>query len=87
MNLMLLLAALTVDFNVETVPVRPELHSSGFGPLVCSCPQESIDDIRSMGFAAARTHDFAPAEATFADGRLTLGKSDAESAAFLVEFE
>ena len=59
MNLMLLLAALSVDFNVETVPVRPELHSSGFGPLICSCPQESIDDIRSMGFAAARTHDWA----------------------------
>lgn len=34
-----------------------------------------------------QTHDFAPTEATFADGRLTLEKSDAESAAFLVEFE
>lgn len=66
MSLMLLLAVLSVNFNEATVPVRPALHSSGFGPLVCSCPMGSIgdfkaavDDIRSMGFAAARTHDWA----------------------------
>lgn len=33
------------------------------------------------------THDFAPTEAVLAGGKLTLKKSDAESAAFLVEFE
>jgi len=33
------------------------------------------------------THDLAPADFTFADGVLTLKKSDDESAAFIVEFE
>ena len=52
-------AAVAVDFGVETGRIRPELHSSGFGPQICSCPQETIDDIRSMGFKASRTHDWA----------------------------
>ena len=52
-------AALTADFSQETGRIRPELHSSGFGPLICSCPQTVIDDVRSMGFKAARTHDWA----------------------------
>jgi len=56
---MLLLAALTANFNEEIAPVRRELHSSGFGPQICSCPQEYIDDIKSMGFKASRTHDWA----------------------------
>jgi len=56
---MLLLAALTANFNEEIAPVRRELHSSGFGPQICSCPQQNIDDIKSMGFAASRTHDWA----------------------------
>ncbi len=51
--------ALTVDFSQETGKIRPELHSSGFGPQICSCPQSTIDDIRSMGFKSARTHDWA----------------------------
>lgn len=62
---MLLLAALAVNFNEDIGPVRPELHSSGFGPLICSCPEEDIEAIRAMGFTAARTHDWAlvnPAE-------------------------
>jgi len=46
---MLLLAALTANFNEEIAPVRRELHSSGFGPQICSCPQAYIDDIRAMG--------------------------------------
>ena len=55
----------TADFTQETGKIRPELHSSGFGPMICSCPQETIDDIKSTGFAFARTHDWAlinPAE-------------------------
>ena len=56
---MLLAATVAVDFNTEIGRIRPELHSSGFGPLICSCPKERIDDIKSMGFKAARTHDWA----------------------------
>ena len=54
-----LAAALTADFSQETGKIRPELHSSGFGPLICSCSQAAINDVRSMGFKAARTHDWA----------------------------
>ena len=50
-------AALTVNFDEATGALRPKLHSSGFGPQICSCPQESIDMIKSMGFKSARTHD------------------------------
>lgn len=50
---------LTVDFTTEIGRIRPELHSSGFGAMIEGCPQESINDIKSMGFKAARTHDWA----------------------------
>ena len=53
-------AAVFADFGRETGKMRPELHSSGFGPLICSCPQSTINDIRAMGFKASRTHDWAP---------------------------
>ena len=56
---LLLAAALTVNFDEATGALRPELHSSGFGPQICSCPQASIDLIKSMGFKSARTHDWA----------------------------
>ena len=49
----------TVDFTKGGERIRPLLHSSGFGPLICSCPRKTVDDIRSMNFAAARTHDWA----------------------------
>jgi len=52
-------ALLSVNFDKDIGPVRPELHSSGFGPQICSCPQQYIDDIKSMGFNASRTHDWA----------------------------
>jgi hypothetical protein len=52
-------AAVSVDFEVETGKLRPELHSAGFGPQICSCPPAVIADIRSMGFKASRTHDWA----------------------------
>ena len=52
-------AAVSADFGVETGKLRPELHSSGFGPQICSCPPATIADIRSMGFKASRTHDWA----------------------------
>ena len=55
----LVAATLTADFSQETGKIRPELHSSGFGPQICSCPQAVLDDIRAMGFKAARTHDWA----------------------------
>ena len=60
-----LAASLSVNFGEGIRPLRPELHSSGFGPTICSCKQAKIDEIRSMGFKAARTHDWAlanPAE-------------------------
>jgi len=56
---LLVLAALTANFNQDVGPVRRELHSSGFGPQICSCPKVVIDDIKSMGFKASRTHDWA----------------------------
>ena len=52
-------AAVAVNFNTETGKIRPELHSSGFGPQICSCPQENIDAIKAMGYKASRTHDWA----------------------------
>ena len=54
-----LTAAATVNFDSDIGRIRPELHSSGFGPQICSCPQENIDAIKSMGFKASRTHDWA----------------------------
>jgi hypothetical protein len=47
------------DFTRKVGPVRPELHSSGFGPMICSCTEQALDDIRAMGFKSARTHDWA----------------------------
>ena len=53
------LAALAADFSVDVGRIRPELHSSGFGPTICSLTQQALDDIKSMGFKYARTHDWA----------------------------
>ena len=52
-------AALSADFSEVTGRIRPELHSSGVGPMICSCPAETVEAIRAMGFHAARTHDWA----------------------------
>ena len=54
-----LAATATVNFGVETGKIRPELHSAGFGPQICSCPPAVVEEIRSMGFKASRTHDWA----------------------------
>lgn len=54
-----LAAALTVDFDREIGPVRPEIHSSGFGPTICSQTKQDLDDLKAMGFKYARTHDWA----------------------------
>ena len=48
-GLFMLAAIVSVNFNKEIGTIRPELHSSGFGPQICSCPKESMDAIRSMG--------------------------------------
>jgi len=58
-SLLIAAAAVTVNFDKDIGKVRPELHSSGFGPQICSCPSNVIDTIRSMGFKASRTHDWA----------------------------
>ena len=58
-TILLLAAAVTVNFASEVRPLRPELHSSGFGPRITSCKQAAIDTLKSMGFKAARTHDWA----------------------------
>ena len=52
-------AAASADFAVETGVVRPELHSSGFGPTICSLTPQALEDLKSMGFHGARTHDWA----------------------------
>ena len=55
----LLVAVLTADFANETGKIRPELHSSGFGPSICNQTAQDLADVKSMGFAFARTHDWA----------------------------
>ena len=57
--LALLFAALAVDFASQTGPIRPEIHSSGFGPTICSQTAPALEDLKSMGFKSARTHDWA----------------------------
>ena len=60
MNLMLVLAAaLTADFGQDVCKMRPEIHSSGFGPTICSLTQQALDDVKAMGYKYARTHDWA----------------------------
>ena len=51
--------SVAADFDKAIGKVRRELHSSGFGPQICSCPPQAIADIRSMGFKSSRTHDWA----------------------------
>ena len=51
--------AASVDFAQVDGKVRPELHSSGFGPTICSQTEQDLADIRAMGFKMARTHDWA----------------------------
>lgn len=55
----ILAVALSVDYTSDIGKIRPELHSSGFGPKIESCPQSLIDEVKSMGFKYARTHDWA----------------------------
>ena len=43
-------AELSADFSSEIGPVRPEIHSSGFGPTVCSQTAQDLEDVKSMGF-------------------------------------
>ncbi len=52
-------AALTVDFSANICPVRPEIHSSGFGPTICSQTAQDLADMKAMGFKFSRTHDWA----------------------------
>lgn len=52
-------ASLRVDFAAERGSVRPELHSSGFGPTICSQTAQDLADVKAMGFKYARTHDWA----------------------------
>ena len=39
-----------VDFEVEVGRIRPALHSSGFGPKICSQTAQDLEDVKSMGF-------------------------------------
>ncbi|MBQ3342888.1 MAG: hypothetical protein IJG84_13385 [Kiritimatiellae bacterium] len=60
MNIMLVLAAaLTADFGQDVCKMRPEIHSSGFGPTICSLTQQALDDVKAMGYKYAHTHDWA----------------------------
>ena len=56
---LVLAAALAVDFGTEIGKIRPELHSSGFGPTICSQTAQDLEDVKAMGFTCARTHDWA----------------------------
>jgi len=47
------------DFTTNVGKIRSELHSSGFGPTICSLTQQALDDVKAMGFKSARTHDWA----------------------------
>ena len=58
-SMMLLAAAVTANFDKSIGDIRPELHGSGFAPQICSCPKANVDYIKSMGFTACRTHDWA----------------------------
>ena len=49
-------AGLVADFSQETGKIRRELHSSGFGPTICSQTAQDLEDVKAMGFAYARTH-------------------------------
>ena len=51
-------AALSANFDVEVGKVRPELHSSGFGPTICEQTEQDLADVKAMGFKYARTHDW-----------------------------
>ena len=60
MNVLIpVLAALVVDFSADTGRIRPALHSSGFGPTICSQTAQALADVKAMGFKYARTHDWA----------------------------
>ena len=62
MNVLLVAAAAAAamaDFSHETGKIRPEIHSSGFGPTICSQTAQDLADVKSMGFKYARTHDWA----------------------------
>lgn len=50
---------LAADFGREIAPVRRALHSSGFGPTICSQTEQDLTDLKAMGYAFARTHDWA----------------------------
>ena len=43
---LVLAAALTADFAADIGPVRPEIHSSGFGPTICSLTQQALGDVK-----------------------------------------
>ena len=49
---------LSADFSVEKGVFRRELHSSGFAPRVTSVG-ETFNDVKSLNFEYARTHDLA----------------------------
>ena len=51
-------AALSADFTVETGPVRPELHSSGYAPKIAS-NGNITKEIKELNFDYTRTHDLA----------------------------
>ena len=52
-------AALAANFGETVGKIRPEIHSSGFGPTICSQTEQDLADLKSMGFKYARTHDWA----------------------------
>ena len=49
---------MSVDFAVEKGPVRRELHSSGYAPMVEDVADTSRD-VKAMNFHSVRTHDLA----------------------------
>ncbi|MBO7721566.1 MAG: hypothetical protein J6T01_04075 [Kiritimatiellae bacterium] len=58
-TLMILAVVVTADFGGDAGAIRPALHSSGFGPTICSQTAQDLADVKAMGFTYARTHDWA----------------------------
>ena len=51
-------SGLWADFSAETGPVRWELHSSGYAPMIEDVADTSRD-VKALNFHSVRTHDLA----------------------------
>lgn len=78
---------LSADFDNVAGKIRPALHSSGFGPTICSQTEQDLADVKVSCAVLDHMRDLVEDAVNFKDGILTLKKADANSAAYFVEFE